>query len=175
MSFFSRRRKVHLSNHRTVDSPLGPIRISYSNWPGVIVAVQSPQMPIVTVLPDRDIGAMAINKQAIPCEKADRNGWNPSRKAQTRTALVGDRAYELRPTGLRRAQLSRNGEILANAWGSWLAYSPFRAFPGLGARLSWAGWADATDVAIGQSMVVAYGAGAPGAIAAFLGLLSGTD
>ncbi|MEV5878975.1 hypothetical protein AB0L75_33095 [Streptomyces sp. NPDC052101] len=169
MSLFTRRRKVHLSNHRTVDSPLGPIRISYSNWPGVIVAVQSPQMPTVTVVPDRDIGAMSIDKQVIPCETAGRGGWNLRRKARTRTALVGDRAYELRPTGLRRAQLRRGGELLAEARGNWLSYSPFRAFPGLDARMTWAGWADATDVAIGQSMVVAYGAGAPGAITSLLG------
>lgn len=42
-----------------MDSPLGPIRISGSNWPGATVAVQPPQMPVVTVLPDRDIGAIA--------------------------------------------------------------------------------------------------------------------
>jgi hypothetical protein len=113
---------------------------------------------------------MSINKQVIPCNRADRNSRHPGRKAQTRTALVGDRTYELRPTGLCRARLFRDGELLAEARDSWLDYSPFREIPGLGARLSWAGWADATDVAIGQSMVVAYGAGAPGAIARILGV-----
>lgn len=171
MTFFTRRRKVPLSNHLTADSPLGPIRISYSNWPGVIVAVQSPQMPPVTVVPDRDIGALAINKQVIPCRSADRSSWFPRRKARTRTALMGDRSYELRPTGLRRAQLRRNGELLAEARGTWRSYNPFRSIPGLDARLTWAAWADPTDVAIGQSMVVAYGAGAPGAIAGILGSL----
>ncbi|MCD9874745.1 hypothetical protein [Streptomyces guryensis] len=171
MTFFTRRRKVHLSNHRTAHSPLGLIRITYSNWPGVIVAVQSPQMPPVMVLPDRDVGAMSINKQVIPCRSADRGGWYPRRKARTRTALVGDRAYELMPTGLRRAQLRRNGELLAEACGTWRSYNPFRSVPGLDARLTWAGWADPTDVAIGQSMVIAYGAGAPGAIAGILGSL----
>jgi hypothetical protein len=70
---------------------------------------------------------MSINKQVIPCRSADRGGWYPRRKARTRTALVGDRAYELRPTGLRRAQLRRNGELLAEARGTWRSYNPFRS------------------------------------------------
>lgn len=158
-----------LSNHRMVDSPLGRIRISYGGWPQVIVAVQSPQMPPVTVLPDRDVGALSIDRQVIPCTTARRSNWNPRRGARTRTAVVGDRAYELRPTGVRRAQLRRNGELLAEARGTWSAYGPLRTIPGLDARLSWAGWADATDVAIGQSMVLAFGAGAPGMLASFVG------
>ncbi|MER6736329.1 hypothetical protein [Streptomyces puniciscabiei] len=175
MPSFTTRRKVRLSNHRMVDSPLGPIRISYDNWPAAIVAVQAPRMPPVMVRPDREYGSMSIGKQVIPCEKPDRSGWDVRRRVRTRTALVANRAYELRPTGLRRAQLRRDGELLAEARGSWLDHSPFRGIPGLGARLSWAGWADATDVAIGQSMVVAYGAGAPGAIATVLGIPLGTS
>ncbi|WP_030939717.1 hypothetical protein [Streptomyces sp. NRRL S-646] len=82
---------------------------------------------------------------------------------------MGDRTYELRPTGLRRTQLRRNGELLAEALGTWGSCNPFRSIPGPDAGLTWAGWADPADVAIGQSMVVAYGADAPSAIAGIPG------
>jgi hypothetical protein len=170
VALFSKRRTVQLSNHRTTDSPLGAIRISYSNGPGVIVAVQAPHMPPVTVVPGRDVGAMSMNKQVIPSPATTRSRWSPRRKARTRTALVGDRVYELRPVGLRRAQLRRDGAIIAQAHGTWSSYNPFREIPGLDARLTWSERVDATDVAIGQSMVVAYGAGAPGGIAALFGI-----
>ncbi|MEU2712088.1 hypothetical protein [Streptomyces sp. NPDC007205] len=170
MALFIRRRKVRLSNHRTADSPLGSVRISYSDGPGAIVAVQVPHTPIVTVIPDRQIGTMSMDERVIPCTTPRRSRWDPRRTARTRTALVGDRAYELRPTGLRRAQLRRNGELIAEACGTLAAYSPFRTIPGLDAGLAWSGRVDTTDVAIGQSMVIAYGAGAPGGIASFLAI-----
>ncbi|GAA1983760.1 hypothetical protein [Kitasatospora viridis] len=168
MPLFTKRRRIRLSNHRTAQTPVGPIRISASDWPGVIVAVQVPQMPIVTVLPDRELGAMSIEKQPIPCP-APRRRLDPRRAARTRTALFAGRAYELRHTGLCTAQLRRDGAVIAEARGSLADYGPFRTNPGLDATLSWSPWVDPTDVAIGQSMVVAYGAGAPGGFASLIG------
>ena len=164
MPIFSKRRKVHLTKHRTADSPFGPIRISHDRWPSVIALVQGPGMPTVTVLPDRDLGGMSVDGRRVPLKRGSR-GWDPRRMARTRSALVGDRGYELRPTGLRRGQLLRDGRLIADTHGTLVSYSPFREIPGIDARLTWYPSADPTDVAIGQAMVVAFGAGAPGALA----------
>lgn len=43
---------------------------------------------------------------------------------------------------------------------------PFNTIPAQGARLNWFGPVDPTDVTIGQSVVVAYDAGGPGAVVA---------
>ncbi|GHE15430.1 hypothetical protein [Streptomyces alanosinicus] len=165
MSFFSKRRTIRLSQHRTADSPFGPIRISYN--PGlltVIALVQGPGMPSVTVVPGRDRGAMSINGQVIPTRRGNDGRWALRRRTRTRTALLGERTYELRPTSLRRARLLRNGTHIAEARGTLRSYASLRDIPGLDARLSWSHGLDPTDVAIGQSMVLAFGAGAPGAL-----------
>ncbi|MER5549848.1 hypothetical protein [Streptomyces sp. NPDC002589] len=165
MSFFSKRRTIRLSQHRTADSPFGPIRISFN--PGlltVIALVQGPGMPPVTVVPGRDIGAISINRQVIPTRRGSDGSWALRRRTRTRTALMGDRSYELRPTGLRRARLLRNGTPIAEARGTLRSYVSLRDIPGLDARLTWSHGVDPTDVAIGHAMVFAFGAGAPGAL-----------
>ncbi|MGV4986690.1 hypothetical protein ACVB8X_12655 [Streptomyces sp. NRAIS4] len=90
MSFFSRRCTIRLSEHRTADSPFGPMRISYS--PGlltVIALVQGPGMPPVTVVPGRESGTLSINKQVIPTRRGNDSRWALRRRTRTRTALVG--------------------------------------------------------------------------------------
>ncbi|MQS15591.1 hypothetical protein F7Q99_25795 [Streptomyces kaniharaensis] len=163
MSQPMKRRKVHLSQQRVADSPFGPIRIDYDRWPSVVARVHGAGIPAVTMLPGRDHGRLTINGFQVPTNRAS-TGWDPRRKARTRTALVGDRGYELRPTALCRAELRRNGQVIAQARGSLRSYSPFRTIPGLDARVTWSHGVDATDVAVGQAMVVAFGAGAPGAL-----------
>ncbi|WP_280692761.1 hypothetical protein [Kitasatospora sp. GAS204B] len=164
MSVFTKRRKVRLSKHRMVDSPFGPIRISHDSWPSVIALVQGEGMPAVTVLPDRDHGAMSVDGRRVTTSRRTDRRWDPRRAARTRNALVGGRGYELRPTGLCRARLLRDGTPIAEARGTLLSYSPFQQIPGIDARLTWSHGVDPTDVAIGQAMVVAFGAGAPGAL-----------
>lgn len=164
MPIFSKRRKVRLTKHRVAESPFGQIRISHDSWPSVIARVQGPGMPTVTVLPDRDSGGMSVNGQHVPLKRRNR-GWDPRRITRTRSALVGDRGYELRPIGLCRSQLLRDGELIADTYGTLRSYSPFREIPGIDARLTWSPGADPTDVAIGHAMVVAFGAGAPGTLA----------
>ncbi|MBV6696665.1 hypothetical protein [Kitasatospora aureofaciens] len=163
MSVLNKRRKVHLSQQRMADSPFGSVRINYDRWPTVIARVHGEAIPAVTVMPDREVGALAINGQNVPTKRNSR-GWDPRRKARGRTALVGDRGYELRPTGLCRAELRRNGALIARAQGTLRSYSPFRTIPGIDAKLSWSQGVDPTDVAVAQAMVVAFGAGAPGAL-----------
>ncbi len=58
----------------------------------------------------------------------------------------------------------RDGLRIAEAHGTLAAYSPWRTIPGVDARLTWHGGVDQTDVAIGQAMVIGFGAGAPGVI-----------
>ncbi|WP_188303250.1 hypothetical protein [Streptomyces sp. CBMA123] len=111
-------------------------------------------MPTVTVVPDRDHGAMNIGGHNVPM----------SRKSRTRTAVVGDRTYELRSTSLRRAELRRNGVLIAHARGTYRSYAPGRSIPGLDAKVTWSHGIDPTDVAVGQSMVIGFGAGAPGVV-----------
>ncbi|MFD5465501.1 hypothetical protein ACFWIQ_22110 [Kitasatospora sp. NPDC127059] len=111
-------------------------------------------MPTVTVVPDRDYGAMNINGQSVPT----------TRKSRTRTAVLGDRTYELKATSLRRAELRRNGQLIAHAHGTYRSYAPGKSIPGLDARVTWSHGIDPTDVAVGQAMVVGFGAGAPGAV-----------
>ncbi|MET8625985.1 hypothetical protein ABZW30_19895 [Kitasatospora sp. NPDC004669] len=156
-------RKVFLSQQQVVDGPFGPIQINYDRWPSVIARVHGTGIPAVTVVPDRDHGAMNINGQNVPTRR-NSSGWDPRRKSRTRTALVADRSYELRPTALRRAELRRNGVLIAHAHGTLRSYSPGRTIPGLDARVTWSQGVDPTDVAIGQAMVVGFGAGAPGAL-----------
>ncbi|WP_030247005.1 hypothetical protein [Streptomyces sp. NRRL S-350] len=139
---------------RLMDGPFGPIRISHDRWPSVIAHVQGAGMPTVTVVPDRDHGAMNINGHPVPTSRA---------RNRTRTAVVGDRTYELRPTSLRRAELRRNGTLIAHARGTFRSYGPGNGIPGLDARVNWSQGIDPTDVAVGQGMVLAFGAGAPGA------------
>ncbi|MFF5018624.1 hypothetical protein [Streptomyces sp. NPDC001165] len=88
--------------------------------------------------------------------------------------MVGERTYELRPTSLRRARLLRNGTPIAEARGTLRSYASLRDIPGIDARLTWSHGLDPTDVAIGQAMVVAFGAGAPGALATFISSWLGT-
>ncbi|GGU93046.1 hypothetical protein GCM10010260_29830 [Streptomyces filipinensis] len=164
MSFFSKRRTIRLSQDRTADSPFGPIRISYNSGLTVIALVQGPGMPPVTVVPGRDRGTLSINQQVIPTRRGDDSRWALRRRTRTRTALVGDRSYELRPIGLCRARLLRNGTPIAEARGTLRSYACLRDIPGIDARLTWSHGLDPTDVAIGQAMVFAFGAGAPGAL-----------
>ncbi|WP_280725939.1 hypothetical protein [Kitasatospora sp. MAA4] len=166
MSIFTKRRQVRLSHHFVADSPFGPVRISHDGWPSVIALVQGPGMPNVTVRPGRDDGGLSINRQTVSTDRSAARRWDPRRSARTRTARVGDRGYELRPTGLRRARLLRDGTPIAEARGTLRSYSPFRDIPGSDARLSWTPGVDPTDVAMGQALVVAFGAGAPGALTA---------
>lgn len=161
---FRGRRKVRLTRHRAIDSPFGQLRISYDSWPSVIAVLDGPNVPTVKTLPGRDLGGMTFDGRPVPLQRAGR-AWSMTRASRTRTALVGDRGYELRPTGLRRARLLRDGRPIADASGTLRSYSPFREIPGLDARLRWQPGVDPTDVAIGQAMVVAFGAGAPGALA----------
>ncbi|MFJ8625426.1 hypothetical protein ACIRD3_21615 [Kitasatospora sp. NPDC093550] len=152
-------RKVSLSQQRVVDGPFGPIRIDYDRWPSVVARVHGAGTPVVTVVPDREHGAMNVNGHSVPTGKG---------RSRTRTALVGDRGYELRATGLRKAELWRGGTLIAHAHGSFRAYAPGRTIPGLDARVTWSQGVDPTDVAIGQAMVVGFGAGAPGGLLRFL-------
>ncbi|MGW2250161.1 hypothetical protein ACWCXH_08170 [Kitasatospora sp. NPDC001660] len=163
MSAPAKRRKVNLSQQRVVGSPFGPVQISHDRWPSVIARVSGAGIPAVTALPDRDRGGLTINGQHVPTALGTR-GWDPRRKARTRTALVGARGYELRPTALCRAELRRDGVVIGRAQGTFRSYSPFRGIPGIDAVVTWSPGVDPTDVAIGQAMVVAFGAGAPGAI-----------
>ncbi|MER6301822.1 hypothetical protein ABT247_19985 [Kitasatospora sp. NPDC001539] len=140
---------------RVVNGPFGPIRISHDRRPSVIARVQGAGMPTVTVVPDREHGAMNINGQNVPMSRT---------RNRTRTAVVGDRSYELRPTSLRRAELRRNGTLVAHARGSFRSYAPGNTIPGLDARITWSQGVDPADVAVGQAMVVGFGAGAPGAV-----------
>ncbi|OLZ65387.1 hypothetical protein AV521_32450 [Streptomyces sp. IMTB 2501] len=164
MSFFNRRRTVRLSQHRTADSPFGPIRISYDRWPSVIALVQGPGMPRVQVRPDRVHGRIKVDGQMILTRRGNDSRWALRRRTRTRTAMVGERTYELRPTSLRRARLLRNGTPIAEAHGTLRSYVSLRGIPGIDARLNWSQGLDPYDVAIGQAMVVAFGAGAPGAL-----------
>ncbi|GHI04313.1 hypothetical protein AQI88_26105 [Streptomyces cellostaticus] len=165
MSFLSRRRTVRLSQHRTADSPFGPVRISYNPGPAVIALVQGPGMPPVTVVPGRDHGQIKVDGQVIPMRRGNGNRWALRRRSRTRTAVVRERTYELRPTSLRQARLLRNGTPIAEAHGTLRSYASLRDIPGIDARLTWSHGLDPTDVAIGQAMVLAFGAGAPGALA----------
>ncbi|MFD7162308.1 hypothetical protein [Streptomyces violascens] len=165
MSFFNKRRTIRLSQHRTADSPFGPIRISYNPGPAVIALIQGPGMPPVTVVPGRDHGQIKLNGQVIPTRRRKSNRWALCRRSRTRTAAVGERTYELRPVSLRQARLLRNGTLIAEAQGTLRSYASLRDIPGIDARLTWSHGLDPTDVAIGQAMVVAFGAGAPGALA----------
>ncbi|MFD7452327.1 hypothetical protein [Kitasatospora sp. NPDC059827] len=139
---------------RVIDGPFGPIQISHDRWPSVVARVQGAGMPTVTVVPDRDHGAMNVNGSNIPT----------TRKSRTRTATVGDRSYELRATSLRKAELHRNGAVIAHAQGSFRSYAPGSSIPGLHAKVTWSQAIDPTDVAVGQAMVLAFGAGAPGIV-----------
>ncbi|WP_030057951.1 MULTISPECIES: hypothetical protein [Streptomyces] len=112
-------------------------------------------MPTVTVVPDRDHGAINMGGHNIPTSRT---------RNRTRTAVVGDRTYELRPKGLRRAELWRNSTLIAHARGSFRSYAPGHTIPGLDARITWSQGIDPTDVAIGQAMILGFGAGAPGAV-----------
>ncbi|GHF28227.1 hypothetical protein GCM10018790_02040 [Kitasatospora xanthocidica] len=163
MSSPTQRRKVRLSQHQTAESPFGPIQIDYDRWPSVVARLHGAGIPVVTVVPGREHGAMTLNGHHVPA-KERASGWDPRRKARTRTALLGDRTYELRPVSLRRAELRRNGVLIAEARGGLRSYSPGRSIPGLGARVAWSHGVDPTDVAVGQAMVLAFGAGAPGAV-----------
>ncbi|MEU6509992.1 hypothetical protein [Streptomyces sp. NPDC046942] len=165
MSIFSKRRTVRLSQHRTAESPFGPIRISYDRWPAVIALVQGPGMPPVTVRPGREHGWIKVDGQVIPTRRGSDSRWALRRRTRTRTAVVGERTYELRPTGLCRARILRDGMPIAEAHGTLGAYGPLRGIPGIDARLTWSHGLGRYDVAIGQAMVVAFGAGAPGALA----------
>ncbi len=147
---------------RVIDGPFGPIQISHDRWPSVVARVHGTGMPTVTVVPNRDHGAMNVNGQNIPMSSG--GGWGARRKSRTRTARVGDRTYELKPTSMRKAELRRNGVLIANAHGTLRSYAPGRGIPGLDARVKWTQAIDPTDVAIGQAMVLAFGAGAPGAL-----------
>jgi hypothetical protein len=153
---------VRLSRHRTAASPFGPVRISHDRWPSVIVHVEGPGMPAVTVLPGR---GLSVDGRRVPARQGVGSGWDLRRKARACTARVGDRDYLLRPTGLFRARLLRDGTPIAGVRGGLRSYSPVRTLPGIDARLDWAPGVDPTDVAVGQAMVVAFGAGAPGALA----------
>ncbi|WP_406202941.1 hypothetical protein OH807_25560 [Kitasatospora sp. NBC_01560] len=157
------RRKVPLSQQHVVDSPFGRIQIDYDRWPSVVARLHGAGIPGVTLVPDRDHGAMTVNGHHVPTGRKS-SGWDPRRASRTRTALVGDRSYELRPTALRRAELWRNGVLLARARGTLRAWAPGRSIPGLDARVTWSQGVDPTDVAIGQAMVTGFGAGAPGAL-----------
>ena len=163
MSVLGGRRRVRLTQHRTVDSPFGPLRISHDRWPSVVAVIDGQHLPTIKVLPDRDLGGMSVNGRPVPLKRGGR-AWSMRRATRTRTALVGDRGYELRPTGLRSADLLRDGTHIADAHGTLISYSPFREIPGLDAHLRWQPGVDPTDVAVGQAMVVAFGAGAPGAL-----------
>ncbi|AUY49889.1 hypothetical protein [Streptomyces sp. CB01881] len=140
---------------RVVDGPFGPMQISHDRRPSVVARVQGAGMPTVTVVPDRDHGAMNINGHNIPTSRT---------RNRTRTAVVGDRSYELRPLSLRRAELRRNGTLIAHARGSFRSYAPGSTIPGLDAGITWSQGIDPTDVAIGQAMILGFGAGAPGVI-----------
>ncbi|MFF2080350.1 hypothetical protein ACFVXG_37025 [Kitasatospora sp. NPDC058162] len=140
---------------RVIDGPFGPIQISHDRWPSVIARVEVSGIPTVTVVPDRDHGAMNMGGHTIPTSRT---------RNRTRTAVVGDRTYELRPRGLRRAELRRNGTLIAHARGSFRSYAPGNTIPGLNAKVTWSQGIDPTDVAVAQAMVLAFGAGAPGII-----------
>ncbi|MEU1629372.1 hypothetical protein ABZ746_29465 [Streptomyces sp. NPDC020096] len=148
---------------RTTDSPFGPVHIRHDRRPAIVVQVQGAGMPTVRVtVPGREHGAMTVNGQRVPLSSPGR--WRLRRKSRTRHATVGNRGYELRPTGLRTSRLLRDGVPVADVLGTLAAHSPLRDLPGSDARLVWHGGIDPTDVAVGQAMVIGFGAGAPGAL-----------
>ncbi|MDF2256290.1 hypothetical protein [Streptantibioticus ferralitis] len=148
---------------RTTDGPFGPVHIRHDPWPAIVVQVQGAGMPTVRVaVPDREHAAMTVNGQRAPLSSPGR--WRLRRKSRTRHATVGNRGYALTPTGLRTSLLLRDGVPIADVLGTLAAYSPLRDLPGNDARLVWHGGIDPTDVAVGQAMVIGFGAGAPGAL-----------
>lgn len=153
-----------MSKQRVANGPFGPIQITFDGWPHVIGRVQGAGIPTATVVPNRDYGAINLNGQPVPTGRKSHSWWDPRRKSRTRTAQVADRTYELRPTALCKAELRRNGVVIAHAQSSLRAYFPGRTIPGLDATIRWSGGVDPTDVAIGQAMAVTFGVGSPGAL-----------
>ncbi|KJS54015.1 hypothetical protein [Streptomyces rubellomurinus] len=163
MSVFTKRRSVRLSQHRVLDSPFGPIRIDYDRWPAAVARMTGAGIPTVTMALDRQHGALNVGGQSVPTHEGNTD-WDPRRKANTRTALVGGRRYELRPTALCRAELRCDERVIGHARGTLRSYGPGRGIPGIDARVTWSPGVDPTDVAVGQAMVLTFGAGAPGAL-----------
>ncbi|WP_225102542.1 hypothetical protein [Streptomyces sp. CoH27] len=110
----------------------------------------------------------------IPTRRGNDGPWALRRRTRTRTALVGGRTYELRPTGLCRARLLRNSTPIAEARGTLRSYVSLRDIPGIDARLTWSHGLEPTDVAIGHAMVFTLGAGAPGVLATLASSWLGT-
>lgn len=149
-------RGPRLEPARTVAGPYGPMRISRAGWPAAVVRVDGPGIPAVTVA-----GAtIGVDGRRAPTTTG--SGWDPRRKSYTRAVEIGGHRYELRPTGLFHARFTRDAVPVARARGTLLAYNPFRSLPGIDARLTWTPEAAPLDVALGQAMAIAFGAGSPG-------------
>ncbi|WP_031068791.1 hypothetical protein [Streptomyces sp. NRRL WC-3742] len=146
-----------------IDGPFGPIQIDYDPWPSVVARIHGPGIPAVIAVPDRRHGRINFGGHSVPTSQ-NRSRWNPRRKSRAWTAVVGERTYELRPTTLRRAEVRRNGTVIARASSTLRSYSPGSTIPGRHARLTWSQGLDPTDVAIAQALVLTFGAGAPGAL-----------
>lgn len=142
------------------------MRISQDAWPSVAARVDGPAIPTVTVVPGRGI---AVDGQWMPTANRTGSRWDPRRKARTRAVEAGGHRYELRPTGLCHARLTRDAMLIAEACDTLLAYFSFRAHRGIDARLTWMPGATPLDAALGQAMVLVFGAGAPGLLTAIAG------
>lgn len=141
--------------------PLGPVRLTYERLPREALQVDGPGLPAVRVVLDRD-GRMFGRSLFVDGRRA--SVGRPRRRmlppaADRRTVTVGDRRYELAPSGLRRSLLTRNGLGVAEADGGLAAFVPGRRLPGGGAAIAWCGAADPLDVALAYAMVLAFGAG----------------
>lgn len=138
------------------------MEIAYDGWPSIVARVSGAGIPAVTILPGRTI---AVDGRRVPTVYGTGSRWDPRRRARTSAVEAGGHRYELRPTGLCHARLTRDAAPVAAARGTLRAYLPFRSFRGVDARLTWEPGATPLDVALGQAMVLAFGAGAPGALA----------
>jgi len=127
-----------------------------------MAVVDGPGLPTVTVLPGRTI---AVDGRRVPTVHGTGSGWDPRRAARTCAVEAGGHRYELRPTSLFRARVTRDDAVVALVRGTLGAYSPVRSFAGIDARLTWVPDVTPLDVALAQAMVVAFGPGAPGALA----------
>lgn len=143
------------------ETPYGPIRVRHDSMPSVLAVLDGPGIPTVTVLIG---GTITVDGRKAVTDPGIGSPWDPRRSARTSTVKTGTHRYELRPTGLRRARLRRDSTPIARARGTLRAYNPFRSWPGIDATLTWTPDATPQDVAIGQAMVLALGAGAPGAL-----------
>lgn len=154
-----RRVKIPLAT-RMLDGPLGPIRVLHDSWPSVILQVDGPGLPTVRVPPDRDAKTVFVNGQRHPLQQP--RPFALRRRSRRYSTTVDGRVYVFAPRSFRSSQLLRDGIAVAEVRGTLAVYSPFHHLPGLDARITWCGAPDPLDVALGQALVIVFGAGSGG-------------